>query len=159
VLFRSILTALEKKADITADLIALCCRIKARIVSADEKESSLRAILNFGHTIGHALETVSRYKISHGEAIALGSLCAIHISITRGYLPSKLLEKIQKLFLKLGLPIHTGRRLNHDKIYQIIQSDKKVADSRIRMILLKAIGKPVICPVEYDEIVRALNII
>lgn len=162
-----LLTALSRKADISAallaqchaNLLAQCCRIKAKIVSADEHENNLRAILNFGHTIGHALETISHYRISHGEAVALGALGAAHISIMRGYLPWQTLDKLQKLFLKLGLPAHSRRRLNPDRIYRIMQSDKKVADSRLRMVLLKAIGKPVICPVEYAEIVRALAII
>ncbi|GBR76292.1 3-dehydroquinate synthetase [Candidatus Termititenax persephonae] len=154
-----ILAALAQKPSINAELIAQCCRRKAKIVSADERENGLRAILNFGHTIGHALETVSRYRISHGEAIALGALGALHISISRGYLPVQTLAQTQKLYLKLGLPTHTGQRLNHDQIYQIMQSDKKVADSRLRMVLLRAIGKPVLCPVEYDEVVKALAII
>ncbi|MDR1453027.1 MAG: 3-dehydroquinate synthase [Candidatus Margulisbacteria bacterium] len=149
----------ELLAQCSAELLAQCCRIKAKIVSADERESNRRAVLNFGHTIGHALETVSHYRISHGEAVALGSLGAAHISITRGYLPWQTLDKLQKLFIQLGLPTHTGRRLNPGQIYRIMQSDKKVADSRLRMVLLQAIGKPVICPVEYAEIVAALNII
>ncbi|MDR1114351.1 MAG: 3-dehydroquinate synthase, partial [Candidatus Margulisbacteria bacterium] len=132
---------------------------KSQIVSADERENDRRAILNFGHTIGHALETISHYRISHGEAVALGALGATHISIMRGYLPRQILDKLQKLFLKLGLPTHTGRRLNPEQIYRIMQSDKKVADSRLRMVLLQAIGKPIICPVEYAEIVRALAVI
>ena len=162
-----LLTALEHRADITAallaqcsvELLAQCCRIKAKIVSADECENNQRAILNFGHTIGHALETISHYRISHGEAVALGTLGAAHISIMRGYLSWQTLDKLQKLFIKLGLPTHSGRRFDPDQIYRIMQSDKKVADSRLRMVLLQAIGKPVICPVEYAEIVRALAII
>ncbi|MDR1997825.1 MAG: 3-dehydroquinate synthase [Candidatus Margulisbacteria bacterium] len=144
---------------IPAALIARCCQIKAKIVSADETEQNLRAILNFGHTIGHALETYSHYRISHGEAVALGALGAVYISILRGYLKYQTLARLQSLYLKLQLPVHSGRRLNPDKIYRIMQSDKKVTDSRLRMILLKDIGKPVVCPVEYAEIVKALSII
>lgn len=154
-----ILAILEKKQNITADLIAQCCRIKAQIVSADEREKNLRAVLNFGHTIGHALETVSRYRISHGEAIALGALCAVHISVMRGLVPDNMLNRLQKLYLKLKLPVHTGRRLNPEQIYRIMQNDKKVSAGRLCMVLLKDIGKPVVCPVEYDEIEGALNII
>lgn len=152
-----ILQKLNKQ--ITPELIVRCCQIKAKIVSTDETEKNLRAILNFGHTIGHALETYAHYRLSHGEAIALGALSAIYISISRGYLQPAVLDKIQKLYRKLGLPIHTGRHLNPDKIYRIIQNDKKVSGNRIRMVLLKDIGKTIICPVEYEEIIRALDII
>lgn len=154
-----ILSALNKKSKLTPELIARCCQIKAKIVSADETEKNLRAVLNFGHTIGHALEIYSHYKLSHGEAVALGALSAIHISIARGYLPQNALDKIQKLYRKIGLPLHSGRRLNAEKIYRIMQNDKKVAENKLRMVLLKDIGKPALYPVEYAEITRALEII
>ena len=154
-----ILTVLNKKSDISAELIARCCNIKAKIVSADETEKNKRAILNFGHTIGHALEIYSRYHLSHGEAVALGILSALYISIERAYLPQDTLGKIQKLYHRLGLPTHSGLWLNPKKIYSIMRKDKKVADNCLRMVLLKNIGKTIICPVEYAEIVRALEII
>ena len=154
-----ILTALNKRPDITAELIARCCQIKAKIVSADETEKNLRAVLNFGHTVGHALETYLHYRLRHGEAVALGMLSALHISAARGYLPPEVPDKIRQLYAKLGLPLRAGRRLDPEKIYRIIQNDKKVTDGRIRMVLLKDIGKTVICPVEYTEIARALEYI
>ncbi|MDR2430959.1 MAG: 3-dehydroquinate synthase [Candidatus Margulisbacteria bacterium] len=149
----------KHRQTIAPELIARCCQIKAGIVRADETEKNKRAVLNFGHTIGHALETYTHYRFSHGEAIAIGALAAVYMSILRGHLKYSALDKIQKLYRRLGLPAHTGLRLSADKIYRIIQSDKKVADSRLRMVLLKDIGKPLICPVEYEEIVRALDII
>jgi 3-dehydroquinate synthase len=156
----AILSSLPKDQEaIPAKLLARCCQIKAKIVSADETEKNRRAILNFGHTIGHALETAAHYRLSHGEAIALGALCALQLSILRGYLQPGVLAKIQKLYRQLGLPTHSGRRLNPAKIYKIMQNDKKVTDSRLRMVLLKDIGKPAVYPVEYAEIVKALEII
>jgi 3-dehydroquinate synthase len=131
----------EKKA--LSAIIARCCEIKADVVKQDETESGLRAILNFGHTVGHALEAISHYgKYLHGEAISIGQVAAAALSTQLTGLASKDAERIQHLFQLVGLP--TKLELNSDqrkKLITAMQLDKKVSAGEVRFVLARTIGR------------------
>lgn len=137
------LSKLLKKDSVTlASVIARCCAIKAEIVGQDEKESGLRAILNFGHTIGHALEAISRYgKYLHGEAISIGQVAAANISQIKGNLSEKETARIVTLFERAGLP--TSVKLSTTQTQRLLDAmklDKKVNDGKIQFVLAQRIG-------------------
>ena len=135
---------LEKKALIYS--IYKSIKIKAQFVDSDSKEilmnNKSRAILNFGHTFGHALETLYQYrnKITHGEAIAIGMIIASKLSNKLSTLSNIDLERIMNHFIKVGLPIYDNN-IKNKKILSIIQNDKKNTDGKINLIFLKKIGQ------------------
>jgi 3-dehydroquinate synthase len=127
------------------DIIARCCEIKAGVVSRDETESGMRQILNFGHTIGHALEAISHYgKYLHGEAISIGQVAAANLSAELLGLNWRDVERINNLFRRAGLP--TTVRLNapqRRKLTAAMRLDKKVSGGEIKFVLARRIGKVV----------------
>lgn len=130
---------------VIAEIVARCCEIKASVVSKDETEGGLRAILNFGHTIGHALEAMGRYrKYLHGEAIAIGQVAAARISSRLLGLPESDADKICHLFERVGLPTKSplsARQLR--RVLEIMSLDKKVAGGNVRFVLVRRIGEAV----------------
>ncbi len=112
--------------------------IKAKVVSRDEREQGPREILNFGHTIGHALEIISNHKISHGQAVSIGMAYESKISLSQGCLSVLDYEKIISLLKKYKLPIKSD--FNVDKLITIMKNDKKNKGKEIMFVLLKAIG-------------------
>jgi 3-dehydroquinate synthase len=134
---------LKRDGKILADVVARCCEIKADVVGQDETESGLRAILNFGHTIGHALEAISGYgKYLHGEAISIGQVAAAKLSTTLSGLPADDVERITNLFRRAGLPIKVkmnSAQLN--KLCAAMKLDKKVSAGEIKFVLATKIGK------------------
>jgi 3-dehydroquinate synthase len=134
---------LKRDPEILEEVIARCCEIKADVVGQDETESGLRAILNFGHTIGHAIENISGYgKYLHGEAIAIGQVAAAKISGSVLGLPEAEAERIRKLFQSAGLP--TTIRLaavQRKKLFAAMRLDKKVVGGEIKFVLAKKIGE------------------
>ena len=126
--------------EVTENVIARCASIKAQFVEKDEKDLGLRNILNFGHTTGHAIETVSEFKVSHGCAVAIGMVAAGMISKKMGALPAVELNKIKSLIVKAGLPV-TLAGLDPQKIIQIMKHDKKNSGGRVKFILPKTIGE------------------
>jgi 3-dehydroquinate synthase len=124
-------------------IIARCCEIKAEVVSEDETESGLRSILNFGHTIGHAIENSSGYgKYLHGEAISIGQIAAARLSQKILKMPKFEADRVADLFKRTGLP--TGIRLNtaqRQKLFMAMRLDKKVSGGEIKFVLAKKIGK------------------
>lgn len=134
---------LARDAKTLAEVIARCCEIKAEVVGQDETESGLRAILNFGHTIGHAIENISGYgKYLHGEAISIGQVAAANISTAVFGLPIAEAKRIKTLFERAGLP--TQIRLNaaqRKKIFAAMRLDKKVSAGEIKFVLAKKIGE------------------
>ena len=125
-----------------AAVVGRCCEIKADVVRQDETESGLRAILNFGHTIGHALEAISHYgKYLHGEAIAIGQVAAAKLSAEVLGLPAKEVERIERIFQRAGLP--TQVKLNEpqrQKFLTAMSLDKKVSGGEIKFVLARRIG-------------------
>ncbi len=125
-----------------ARVVARCCEIKADVVQQDERESGLRAILNFGHTIGHALEAISHYgKYLHGEAISIGQVAAARISSEILGLPKQQVERIASLLRQAGLPCEA--RLTASQREQLLSAmalDKKVTAGEVKFVLAKRIG-------------------
>ncbi len=122
-------------------IIKACSRIKAKIVENDERETTgLRTILNFGHTIGHALETAAGYNnLNHGEAVSIGMVCAADIAHSMGILPEAELLRIIELLNTLELPTK-AKKVNLKKVLNAFYRDKKFINGRIRMVLPSRIG-------------------
>ena len=129
-----------------AHLVYQCARIKSGIVQLDEREEKgLRTVLNFGHTIGHAIEAAGDYlKYSHGEAIALGMLAASRLSQRLGMLDSAAYERILNLIARLGLPQEISA-LKEEDVLRAYKLDKKFIGRTNRFVLIKGIGRPVVC--------------
>lgn len=132
-----------KKLDILTTVIQRSCAIKSAVVQADATEASKREILNFGHTVAHALEKASDYRIPHGLAVAAGLIAESQLSHQRGYLPTAALERIRKLVMKVGLPNLEG--LSEDAILHALQADKKIRQGQLRCVLLQCIGDVARC--------------
>jgi len=126
-----------------ADIVARCCEIKADVVGQDETEGGLRAILNFGHTIGHAIENSSGYgTFLHGEAIAIGQVAAGELSARRLGLPAEDVERIRRLFMRAGLPVTIAlNAVRRKKLLAAMLLDKKVSGGEVKFVLAEKIGK------------------
>jgi len=121
------------------EIVSHSAKIKAEVVEKDEKDLGLRNILNYGHTVGHAIETVSDFKVEHGKAIALGMLAAATISNKLGLLDKNELTRLKSLIQRADLPIELPA-LEVEKIIQAIKHDKKILRGKVRFILPKALG-------------------
>jgi 3-dehydroquinate synthase len=134
---------LKRDEKFLAPVTARCCEIKAEVVSQDETESGLRAILNFGHTIGHAIENSIGYgKFLHGEAISIGQVAAAKLSNEILKLPQRDVERIENLFCRAGLPTQIKLNLSQrTKLFAAMKLDKKVSGGEIKFVLAKRIGK------------------
>jgi 3-dehydroquinate synthase len=131
-------------------LIAWNVKIKAAVVSADEREAGERAHLNFGHTIGHAIESAVGYdKIGHGEAVSLGMVAACELAVNRGLLSREDASRVHDLLECLGLPVKR-RGLNPAALWRIMLRDKKNRGGKVRMVLPVGLGKAKIV----DEITK-----
>ena len=139
--------------------IEISVKIKAEIVSIDEKELGLRKILNFGHTIGHGLESTIGYgKIRHGEAVALGILCSSWISKKFGILPNQEFDYLVGIINKLNLP--KVSQINHETLLSYINKDKKKRNGIIQFILLNKLGNPIINKdVSEDLILKSIKVL
>jgi 3-dehydroquinate synthase len=123
--------------------IARSCQNKAEVVGADERESGERALLNLGHTFGHAIENGMGYGVwLHGEGVAAGTIMAADLSQRLGWLGAADVQRVRKLFECAGLPV-VAPKLGAEKYLQLMGLDKKVADGKIRFVLLKALGHAV----------------
>jgi 3-dehydroquinate synthase len=140
---RNLPKLLKRDAATLRDVVARCCEIKADVVGQDETESGLRAILNFGHTIGHAIENSSGYgKFLHGEAISIGQVAAAKLSQKILGLPTGDAGRIEKLFVQAGLPVKI--KLNaaqRKKLFAAMKLDKKVSGGEIKFVLADKIGR------------------
>jgi 3-dehydroquinate synthase len=124
-------------------VVSRCCQIKAAVVGQDETEGGLRAILNFGHTIGHALEAVSHYgKYLHGEAISIGQVAAARLSAELLGLPASHVERIRTLFERASLPTELQLKPAQRKpLLAAMALDKKVSGGQVKFVLAKRIGR------------------
>ena len=127
--------------------IAVSCRVKARIVGADEREGGARALLNLGHTFGHALEAECGFsgELLHGEAVAIGMIMAFDLSVTLGLCPAQDAARVQRHLASIGLPTAPssvrGRFWSAERLVEHMGRDKKVKDGRIGFVLARGIGK------------------
>jgi len=134
--------ALSGQQTILSNLVRRSCELKSYVVAKDEKESHLRAILNFGHTVGHALEHSGRYGyLKHGEAILYGMVAETHIACEMEMISLKEKERIESLIQRIPLPSLTPLKLKYDGLIATMKKDKKVKDGSIRMTLPRKIGK------------------
>lgn len=124
--------------------IKRCCEIKAEVVGIDERENGLRAILNFGHTFGHAIENAMGYgEWLHGEAVAAGMVLAADMSLRLGYLSNDEYQRIENLIKASGLPL-SAPHIGVDKARQLMSMDKKVHAGQLRLVLLQNLGTAII---------------
>jgi 3-dehydroquinate synthase len=128
-------------SDLLQHLLTRSCQAKAHVVSKDEKESGLRAILNYGHTIGHAVESLTGYKVvNHGEAVAIGMVAAGAIAVEMGLWHRPDVDRQLALIQKANLPTRLPAGLNLDQIIESLQTDKKVKAGQVRFVLPTQIG-------------------
>ena len=123
-------------------IVKRSCEIKASIVEKDEKEGDLRRILNFGHTLGHALEAGSHYQLSHGEAVAIGTAAAAKISHRLDFLDERSCYRIVRLLEQYGLPTHVPAGIGTKQILSFLYSDKKAVGTRLVFVLARKLGEP-----------------
>lgn len=134
-------------------VISISCKLKKIIVERDEKDFGIRQILNFGHTIGHALEHVSNYRLSHGKAVAYGIIAESCMALKLGILPEAALTKIEEIFKKYQINLSTlGRHYNKKAIKQALLFDKKNINQTPGFILIKDIGSIYISATGYVSI-------
>lgn len=131
--------------------IEVSCRLKAQVVSADEREGGIRAILNCGHTFGHAIETHQGYgEWLHGEAVAVGMVMAAQMSGLMGWLSAADIDRIQSLINAAGLPVVRPENISAQQFLDLMAVDKKAQQGLIRLVLLEAIGTAVVSA-DYDQ--------
>ncbi len=141
---------LAREPDALIYAVHRSCEDKAKVVAADERESGIRAILNMGHTFGHAIETGVGYgRWLHGEAVATGMLMAADLSHRLGWLSAEEVARIDNLIDKACLPTRAPADLQCDRFLELMAVDKKVSGGKIHLVLPKAIGESVVCG-DYD---------
>ncbi len=135
------------------EVVFQCAQVKAEVVAKDERDLGLRAILNYGHTIGHAVESTTDFEVPHGGAVAIGMVTAARISHKMGMLAQSELIRLKDLIEKAGLPT-VMPNLQVEKLMQAMQSDKKVQQDKVRFVLLKSIGDAVVTDAVSPYLVR-----
>ncbi len=140
-----------RDADAMAYAIERSCRDKAEVVAADERESGRRALLNLGHTFGHAIENGMGYGTwLHGEAVAVGMLLAAELSARQGWMSNTDVARIADLLARARLPVAIPAKMDSDQFLKLMAVDKKVLDGGLRLVLMQGIGKAVITD-EFDN--------
>jgi 3-dehydroquinate synthase len=145
--------------DLLVEIIAASCAIKAQVVEKDEREEDYRSVLNYGHTIGHALEALTGYeKFLHGEAVAIGMAQAASISLRQGVCDPESLTRIHKLIRRLGLPTEIPPEIRSGELAKKMEVDKKSLGGRIKFVLCAGIGRTCFGWLHPEEIVARLSI-
>lgn len=129
------------------------CSIKGQVVEQDEREDDLRAVLNLGHTIGHAIETAQNFELLHGECVAIGIVGAFRLSNYMDVLPEPVIEQVKAVLVKLGLPVSLPG-MDVEKVYEQIFYDKKVKDNKLKFVLPRRIGEVFQCTIEDTELLK-----
>jgi 3-dehydroquinate synthase len=131
--------ALDPKA--LQHILHASCAIKAKIVAKDEKENNLRALLNYGHTFGHALETATHYRqYLHGEAVSIGMCCAAEMSFRLGFVDAEFVKRQESLCIQAGLPTELPSSVTSNELFKLMRFDKKTVSGKIHFILPTGIG-------------------
>ena len=144
----------DRESDVLIPMIKRSCEIKRDVVEKDPTEQGERALLNFGHTIGHAIEKYMDFKLKHGECVALGMIAACYISYKRQMISTEENYEIRDMFVPFGLPITLPDDTDVEKILSLTKSDKKMRAGKIRFILLKDVGKAYIDTTVSDDEIR-----
>lgn len=141
--------------ELMQSILSRSCQAKADVVSQDEKEAGLRAILNYGHTVGHAVESLTGYRqVNHGEAVAIGMVAAGGIALRLGLWQQEESDRQLALIQKAGLPTQLPPGLDLDAILSALQTDKKVKDGRVRFVLPTTIGQVVVSDQATADVIR-----
>jgi 3-dehydroquinate synthase len=141
---RNVGKLLARDAAALSHAIAQSCQIKANVVAQDEREQGLRAILNFGHTFGHAIEAATAYKTYlHGEAVALGMLIAVDLSCRLGMIDAAIKARLHDLVARAGLPTNAPK-IGAACALELMQMDKKVLSGKLRLVLLEKPGRAIV---------------
>lgn len=149
----------ERIYPVLVKMIYKCCDIKRAVVEADPREQGERAVLNLGHTIGHAIEKLKNFELLHGECVALGTVAAGYISFKRGYISTEEFYEVRDMNVGFNLPI-TVDGLKSEDVLRATKSDKKMSNGTLKFILLKSIGHAVTdTTVTDEEILEAINFI
>ncbi|MHC4345057.1 MAG: 3-dehydroquinate synthase [Planctomycetota bacterium] len=154
---------LVRQLDLLEKMACLNCRIKASVVEADPVEKNQRRMLNYGHTIGHAVEAASGYQLLHGEAVAIGIIAAGLIEIELGLGGQERLDRVRKMLQKIGVPVSLPPNLAEKNLIELVKHDKKAVAAWPRFVLTSEIGR-VHCrdgqyatPVEQEIVERVLT--
>ena len=146
-------------ADLLQSMLEHSCRAKAEVVSQDVKEAGIRALLNYGHTIGHAIESLTGYsQINHGEAVAIGMVAAGQIAVEMGLWERSATERQDASIVKSKLPTRLPAGIDIDEILVALKSDKKVKEGTVRFVLPAGIGEAFVSDRVTDETVRTVLI-
>ncbi len=138
-------------AALLAQAVLVSCHTKARVVELDERESGLRAILNLGHTFGHAIEAVMGYgNWLHGEAVAAGMVMAIDLSIREGWIEERVRERTVALLERAALPVSPPAEITAEQFLDVMAIDKKTIGGAINLVLLRELGEAVVTS-DYDH--------
>ncbi len=116
------------------------CRIKYEVVMKDERESGLREVLNLGHTVGRAIETLSDYRLMHGEAVSIGMVAEVDLALSMGLITVEERNAVVALLAKAGLPVEIPDYIDREKLVKKLYTDKKVRDGKLRFVLQDGIG-------------------
>ncbi len=143
-------------AAVLAPLIEAAVRVKVEVVAEDERESGRRAILNFGHTVGHAIEAASNFQLLHGEAVSLGMVAALRLGVRRGVTEASLLARTTDLLGRLGLPVDLNPWLRDD-VLDRMEVDKKRVSQAVRFVLVPRPGQAVLAPIAFSELKQQLR--
>jgi len=144
--------------ELLTQIIVRSCENKVRVVEADEREDDYRAVLNFGHTIGHALEAATGYRqFLHGEAVGIGMVKAAALSVQQGFCDRKSFERITRLIQKAGLPTEFPPGMSVASLVRGMEVDKKAADGRIKFVISEGLGKTRFHWLSPGEILNALG--
>ncbi len=148
---------LQKDYEVIKEMIYQSCLIKKEVVERDPKEKGERALLNFGHTIGHSLEKLMNFSMLHGECVSVGIAAASYLSMKRGFIKISEWEDILSTLELFRLPVFV-LNLNKEEVYEVTKLDKKMDSAKIRFILLNTIGNAVIDPtVSKEEMSNAIH--
>lgn len=154
------LDALTDENDLKAhatEIIAACCKIKRKVVEEDELDNGVRLLLNFGHTIGHALENTAGYgNLTHGEGVAIGMSQVTRVAESKKLTPKGTTEKLTKMIQKFHLPIRSNQ-WDQEQLYAALTHDKKARGGKINLILLDSIGEAKIVRIPIEEMKGYLN--
>ena len=149
----------EHDEEVISHIVQRCCEIKAEVVSKDEEEHGLRAILNFGHTFGHAIEAFLGFGTwLHGEGVGLGMVIASFLACKRGYISEGAYERIRKLIVRCHLPDRIPETMQAEDFIRLMRHDKKVRNGKIRYVLPQGIGKVgLYSDVSDEEVISLIN--
>jgi 3-dehydroquinate synthase len=148
--------ALAGDEELLRELVVRSAQVKAAVVAADEREGGVRAHLNLGHTYGHAVETLTSYDVLHGEAVAIGTVVALHLGARLGRTPPELVARGQAVLERLGLPTR-GPSLDRSRVWEVIARDKKATRDGVRFVVLDGLALPTVVTPPRGEVDAVLD--